>query len=145
LVGKRRILPTPLTHLEAGFFAVRSEGQNNSGVEISAGDDNMLAFAVLGALLLHPILVKAPLVISRKFGLMTVELNIKWNGQQYQVHLEPEDNVGALKTAMKEKTEVEPARQKFIGLKTRDGKALSDEVLVGDLLIKPTLKIMMMG
>lgn len=36
-------------------------------------------------------------------------------------------------------------RAQLLGLKTQDGKAASDEATVSQLLLKPGLKIMMMG
>jgi hypothetical protein len=42
-------------------------------------------------------------------------------------------------------TQVDPKRQKLLGLKTKDGKAATDEAVIADLAIKPNAKIMMMG
>lgn len=39
----------------------------------------------------------------------------------------------------------DPKRQKLLGLKTKDGKAATDEAVIADLVLKPNTKVMMMG
>ncbi|KAG2486031.1 hypothetical protein HYH03_015239 [Edaphochlamys debaryana] len=74
-----------------------------------------------------------------------VEVGIKWSGKEFVVQLEPTDTVASLKHNLEEQTHVLAKRQKILGLKTRDGKAATDECPVGDLAIKPNVKFMMMG
>jgi ubiquitin-like domain-containing CTD phosphatase 1 len=70
---------------------------------------------------------------------------IKWNGQEFQIDVGTGDTVESMKRLLFEKTQVDPKRQKLIGLKTKAGKLATDDVSVGDLVIKPNAKIMMMG
>ena len=51
-----------------------------------------------------------------------------------------------LKARMKAETNVEPAKQKFVGLKLESGGGLpSDATCISELLIKPGQKLMMLG
>lgn len=70
---------------------------------------------------------------------------VKWSGKEYPVELPEEQKVADLKRVLQEHTRVEPKRQKLIGLKTKDGKAATDEAALSDLAIKPNTKVMMMG
>ena len=47
--------------------------------------------------------------------------------------------------AVQEHTGVQPKRQKLLGLKTKQGKLASDDILVSDLFLKAGQKIMMVG
>ena len=56
------------------------------------------------------------------------------------------DTVGTLKRRIEEHTEVQPKRQKLLGLKAKKGGGTpADELPMADLALKPGLKIMMMG
>ncbi|KAI8474471.1 MAG: MGC81798 protein-like protein [Monoraphidium minutum] len=72
-------------------------------------------------------------------------LCVKWQGQEYAVHLTDEDTVGTVKHKLEQQTQVSAKRQKLLGLKTKDGKLAGDESKVADLAIKASTKIMMMG
>ncbi|KIZ06716.1 ubiquitin-like domain containing CTD phosphatase 1 [Monoraphidium neglectum] len=72
-------------------------------------------------------------------------LCVKWQGQEYAVHLTPEDTVATVKHKLEQQTQVSAKRQKLLGLKTRDGKLAGDEAKVSDLAIKASTKVMMMG
>eukprot|EP00879_Flechtneria_rotunda_P025810 GHRR01027457.1.p1 GENE.GHRR01027457.1~~GHRR01027457.1.p1 ORF type:complete len:318 (+),score=104.28 GHRR01027457.1:538-1491(+) len=73
------------------------------------------------------------------------QIVVKWSGQDYPLQLSEGDTVAGLKRALQEKTQVDPKRQKLLGLKTKDGKAACDDATIADLLIKPNAKVMMMG
>lgn len=70
---------------------------------------------------------------------------VKWSGKEYPVELPEDDTVAGLKRMLQEQTRVDPKRQKLLGLKTKDGKAATDEAVLSDLVIKPNTKVMMMG
>jgi ubiquitin-like domain-containing CTD phosphatase 1 len=70
---------------------------------------------------------------------------VKWSGKEYPVELPEQDTVASLKRALQQHTAVDPKRQKLLGLKTKDGKAATDEAVLADLAIKPNAKVMMMG
>ncbi|GBF89622.1 ubiquitin-like domain-containing CTD phosphatase [Raphidocelis subcapitata] len=72
-------------------------------------------------------------------------LCVKWQGQEYAVHLSPDDTVSSVKHKLEQQTQVSAKRQKLLGLKTKDGKLAGDDAKVGDLAVKATTKIMMMG
>ncbi|KXZ48007.1 hypothetical protein GPECTOR_31g371 [Gonium pectorale] len=76
---------------------------------------------------------------------MAVEVGIKWSGKEFTIKLEPTETVLALKHKLESETNVLAKRQKIIGLKTKEGKLASDDSVVGDLAIKPSVKFMMMG
>eukprot|EP00798_Chlamydomonas_sp_ICE-L_P015941 gene15941-22073_t len=73
------------------------------------------------------------------------ELCIKWSGKELKVSIEETETVNALKHKLQAETNVQPKRQKLLGLKTKDGKMAGDDSAIGDLVLKPGLKIMMMG
>jgi Ubiquitin family len=71
---------------------------------------------------------------------------VKWHGKEFSVRLVDGDTVGSLKRKIEAETEVAPKRQKLLGLKAKTGGGLpADTVPVSDLLIKPGMKVMMMG
>jgi len=73
------------------------------------------------------------------------KLIIKWSGTEYPIEgLSPTDSVLDLKNLICKETGVLPHRQKLLGLKLK-GKPAGDDVLIGDLNVKPGTKIMMMG
>lgn len=75
-----------------------------------------------------------------------VEIEIKWNGQNYKVsNLLESHNVNDLKFELHKMTNVLPERQKILGLKTSNGGTATNETLLKDLKIKPGTKFMMMG
>ncbi|GIL65800.1 hypothetical protein Vafri_19425 [Volvox africanus] len=76
---------------------------------------------------------------------MSVEVGVKWSGKEIIVKLEPMETVLQLKHKLESETNVLAKRQKILGLKTKDGKAATDESPVGELQIKPNVKFMMMG
>ncbi|KAK2176352.1 hypothetical protein NP493_666g01002 [Ridgeia piscesae] len=70
---------------------------------------------------------------------------VKWNGKEYVITgLNFDKSIKDLKEAIKDETGVLPERQKLLGLKYK-GKSPSEEILLGDLNLKPKTKIMMMG
>jgi ubiquitin-like domain-containing CTD phosphatase 1 len=81
----------------------------------------------------------APLLAAMK------SIVVKWSGKEYPLELAEEETVASLKRALQQQTSVDPKRQKLLGLKTKDGKAATDEAVIADLVIKPTTKVMMMG
>lgn len=71
---------------------------------------------------------------------------IKWHGTEFSVQLADDDTVGSLKRKIEAETEVAPKRQKLLGLKAKKGGGLpADTVAVSELLLKPGMKVMMMG
>ncbi|PNH07422.1 Ubiquitin-like domain-containing CTD phosphatase 1, partial [Tetrabaena socialis] len=74
-----------------------------------------------------------------------VEVGIKWSGKEFTIQCESTDTVLALKHKLEGQTSVLAKRQKILGLKTKEGKPATDESAVGELLIKPSVKFMMMG
>jgi Ubiquitin family len=71
---------------------------------------------------------------------------IKWHGTEFSVNLADDDTVGSLKRKIEAETEVAPKRQKLLGLKAKTGGGLpADTVPVSELLLKPGMKVMMMG
>lgn len=73
-------------------------------------------------------------------------LTVKWQGREFAMTLGDADTVGTLKRRIEEHTEVQPKRQKLLGLKAKKGSgAPADELPMADLALKPGLKIMMMG
>jgi hypothetical protein len=74
------------------------------------------------------------------------QMVIKWHGKEFSVHLAEDDTVGSLKRKIEAETEVAPKRQKLLGLKAKKGGGLpADSVHVSELLLKPGMKVMMMG
>lgn len=77
---------------------------------------------------------------------MSVVLEIKWNGREIVVSVEPHETVGGVKRVLEEQTAVSAKRVKLLGLKTRGGKPAGDDCPVSELApLKPGTKIMMMG
>ena len=72
-------------------------------------------------------------------------LAVKWSGKEYTVRCAADDTVGELKRRICEATNVLPKRQKLLGLKGANGRAAEDNVLLGQVSLKPGVKIMMMG
>jgi hypothetical protein len=70
---------------------------------------------------------------------------VKWGGKDYPLELAEKETVANLKRALQQQTSVDPKRQKLLGLKTKDGKAATDEAVIADLVIKPSTKVLMMG
>ena len=52
--------------------------------------------------------------------------------------LEPNTTIGSVKDLLSEKTGVLPKRQKLIGLAVKDKSKLHDDVIIGDLKLKPS-------
>ncbi|KAH6559556.1 hypothetical protein KP509_1Z004600, partial [Ceratopteris richardii] len=71
-------------------------------------------------------------------------LCVKWVGKEYTVRVCADDSVGELKRRICELTNVLPKRQKLLNLKI-GSKPAEDSVLLSQLSIKPSLKIMMLG
>ena len=72
-------------------------------------------------------------------------VTVKWGGKEISVELEEAQTVSDLKQKLHEATLVNLKRQKLLGLKKKDGKVPAEEDMVGDLLLKPGVKYMMMG
>ena len=62
------------------------------------------------------------------------ELLIKWSGQELKFTMGSTATVGELKRQIAEQTSVAPKRQKLLGLKAKNAKLASDEVLIEDLV-----------
>lgn len=74
------------------------------------------------------------------------DLVVKWQGKEFPITMEDSDTVSELKRKIQDETEVQPKRQKLLGLKAKVGKgAPADELQMRELAMKPGLKIMMMG
>jgi len=77
---------------------------------------------------------------------LNLELNVKWNGQDFKIqNLLPSNSVNDLKDELYKQTKVLPERQKLLGLKTKSGQMASNSTLLDDLNYKPATKIMLMG
>ncbi len=75
-----------------------------------------------------------------------IEVRFKWASKSFSVSVYPDDTVGELKRRISEVTHVLPKRQKLVGLKAQPGgKQTDDHVLVRQLNIKPSSKLMMVG
>lgn len=69
---------------------------------------------------------------------------VKWSGKEYTVRVCADDTVSELKRRICEVTNVLPKRQKLLNVKA--GKMPADDsMLLSQLNLKPTIKIMMMG
>lgn len=68
----------------------------------------------------------------------------KWSGKEFSVSVAPQDTVMDLKKRIADEINVEPKRQKVLGLKSAGGRLAGDEVRVCDVL-KPGAKLMVMG
>ena len=74
-----------------------------------------------------------------------VTLVVKWSSNEYVIDcLDPDNSVGDVKFRISTMTGVRPERQKLM-LKTKNGKSVNDDTKIGQLLIRPGLKIMMIG
>jgi len=80
-----------------------------------------------------------------ELGEELIQFTIAWNGNSYPLELSAKITIGDLKKIVQQKTEVLVIRQKLIGLKGREGKQVTDECCLCDLVIKPNQKVMMMG
>lgn len=69
---------------------------------------------------------------------------VKWSGKEYTVRVCADDTVGELKRRIFEVTNVLPKRQKLLNVKA-GVKPADDTMLLSQLNLKPTIKIMMMG
>jgi ubiquitin-like domain-containing CTD phosphatase 1 len=76
---------------------------------------------------------------------MSSSLLFKWNGKELEITADQSQTVGDVKSMLEVKTTINPKRQKLIGLKTKDGKLATDDSIVSHLLLKPGVKIMLMG
>ena len=70
---------------------------------------------------------------------------VKWNGKEYSVAVETDDDVASLKRKLESDTRVLAKRQKILGLKTKAGKPAADGDLLSSLALKPGQKLMLMG
>ena len=59
--------------------------------------------------------------------------------------VEANETISSLKRKIQEQTNVQPKRQKLLGLKSKSGHLAADDVLIADLAIKPGQKILVMG
>ena len=69
---------------------------------------------------------------------------IKWSGREFDVLVASNETVETVKRKLEEKTSVTAKRQKLM-LKTKAGKPATDSTFVGDLLLKPGMKVLMLG
>ncbi|XP_037092219.1 ubiquitin-like domain-containing CTD phosphatase 1 [Pollicipes pollicipes] len=74
----------------------------------------------------------------------TVQLTVKWSGQELDVRLLATDTVADLRDALCLRTRVLPARQKLLNLKL-GGRPAPDSAELGALGLRPGARIMMMG
>ena len=75
-----------------------------------------------------------------------VEVEIKWNGQNFKVsNLLQSHTINDLKNELFKLTNVLAERQKILGLKTNNGDNATNETLLQDLKYKPGTKLIMMG
>jgi ubiquitin-like domain-containing CTD phosphatase 1 len=72
-----------------------------------------------------------------------LELFAKWNGKEYPVVLSPSDTIQELKRQLEMLTNVQPKRQKLMGL--CGGKIPADDVAICSLNLKHKHKFIMMG
>lgn len=76
---------------------------------------------------------------------MVGSIEYKWGGQQFTVDTTQLDTVGSLKHAIESQTAVSVKRQKIMGLKVKGVKAVTDEALLAELILKPGQKLIVMG
>ncbi len=63
-----------------------------------------------------------------------IEMTIKWSGKDYIIaNLLPTHSFADLKAEIYKQTNVNPERQKILGLKTNAGQAATDTTLLNDL------------
>ena len=75
-----------------------------------------------------------------------IEIEIKWNGQNYKVsNLLESHTINDLKNELFTQTNVLPERQKILGLKLNNGDSAINDSLLKDLKIKQGTKFIMMG
>jgi ubiquitin-like domain-containing CTD phosphatase 1 len=72
-------------------------------------------------------------------------LVIKWSGKEFTIPVDGTDTVSDFKRKVAELINVQPKRQKVLGLKAAGGKLAGDEALIGDLALKPGQKLLVMG
>jgi len=72
-------------------------------------------------------------------------VNIKWTNQNFVVEIESEMSILGLKRKLFQLTNVQPGRQKLLGIPKYKGPLANDDVLLKELEIKPATKVMMMG
>lgn len=77
-------------------------------------------------------------------GVEELTMAVKWAGKEYTVRVCADDTVGELKRRICEITNVLPKRQKLLNVKA-GVKPADDSMLLSQLNLKPTIKIMMMG
>ena len=80
-----------------------------------------------------------------KQSAMSGEVTVKWTSKEMVFNFDEIETVGSLKRKIEEETRVQPKRQKLIGLKAKDGKLATDDVMLTDLALKPGQNIMLMG
>lgn len=73
-----------------------------------------------------------------------ITMAVKWSGKEYTVRVCADETVGELKRRICEVTNVLPKRQKLLNVKA-GVKPADDSMLLSQLTLKPSLKIMMMG
>ncbi len=76
---------------------------------------------------------------------MVERIVVKWQGKELAIPVSEDDTVQSLKRKIQDETNVQPQRQKLLGLKRRAGGMPGDEDPVSGLLLKDGQKIMMMG
>ena len=76
---------------------------------------------------------------------MVERIVIKWQGKELAIPVSEDDTVQSLKRKIQDETNVQPQRQKLLGLKRRAGGMPGLEDPVSGLLLKDGQKIMMMG
>lgn len=73
------------------------------------------------------------------------QLCFKWKDKEINVDVDEADTVEAVKRKLEAETYVSAKKQKLLGLKTTNGKLAADTAKVSELLIKPGMKVMLMG
>lgn len=79
---------------------------------------------------------------------MTFSIAIKWSGNEYVIDettVNQDNTIADLRRELYRLTGVKPERQKLIGLKAVNKPVQDDQLKLGDLDLKPTTKIMMIG
>lgn len=73
------------------------------------------------------------------------KLIVKWSGAEYEIEINPQENIALLKHEIFKKTNVRPERQKLLNIKYKGGKMAPDDVKISSLDLKNNFKVMMMG